>query len=218
MTETQKQIYNLYLKAYRVNNGQPFRPKKHFKDIENDLEVCAQLEKLDGVFKKYPTFFNSTFFDAPYKIYPDDKKYFSLKFYSSQKGITTCIAYYKTLIMADPETQFEFFKQSFKFIAEFCIEKSLELTDYVAYCTISQNDCLKHLKEHKISWYVVFTIPGFYDLLRKMPEDEFELYYGSDIDIDTLYDRYSLSIKTRKYLADITKMIKIYIKRSLKNT
>jgi hypothetical protein len=217
LNDNQKRIYNLYLRAYRTNNGQPFRAKKNFKDVESDEEILLYLKKLENVFCKYPAFFNDTYFNAPYIIYPDDKKYFSLKFFSSQKGIGTCIAYYKILLKSDPEKQFEFFKASYKFIAEFCIEKGLELREYTGYCSIAQNDCLKHLKEHKISWYVVFTIPQFYDLLFNMPKDEFELYYGSDIDLVELYTNFKNSTKTQNLLAEMHKKVSLFVQKTLQN-
>lgn len=218
MRDTQKRIYNLYLRAYRTNNNQPFKAKKKFNDIENDVEIMQYLEKLENVFKKYPAFFGDTYFNAPYIIYPDDKKFFSLKFFSSHKGITTCIAYYKMLLQTNPELQFDFFRESYRFIAEFCLEKGLALRNYVSYRSVSQNDCLRHLKEHKISWYVVFSIPNFYELLYNMPEDEFVLYYGSDLSLTELYTRYNNSQKTQKFLAEMHNKVSIFIQNSIQKT
>ena len=217
INDIHKRIYNLYLRAYRINNNQPFRAKKNFKDVEDDAEILSYLKKQENVFKKYQAFLNDNYFNAPKIIYPDDKKYFSLKFYSSQKGITTCIAYYKLLLQTNPENQIEFFKESYKFIAEFCLEKCVELRDYVGYCSIAQNDCLKHLKEHKISWYVIFSIPGFYELLHNMPDDEFTLYYGSDIDIQELYTKYNNSSKTQNLLSEMRKKVSLFVQNSLKS-
>lgn len=219
LTNNHKRIYNHYLKAYRINNNQPFRPKKKFDDVEKNVEIKQYLNKLDGVFKQYPAFFTDEFFNAPYEIYtdaPEGKKYYSLKFYSSHKGISTCIAYYKLLLQSSPEEQFEHFKSSFKFIAEFCIEKNIDFRDYTSYCSVSQRDCLKHLKEHKISWYVVFAIPSFYELLYNMPEDEFALYYGQNVDLSELYGRFMGSKKTQDYMSEIKKRIIPFIRNSLK--
>lgn len=215
ITETQKQIYNLYLRAFRVNNNKPFRAKKNFKDVESDIETLSHLQKIEKVFKKYPAFFNKTYFDAPYKIYDDDKKYYSLKFYGSQKGITTCIAYYKTLLQSDPGEQLEHLRDSYKFIAEFCEERNLLLEMYCRECSVSQNDCLMHLKEHKISWYAIFSVPGFYELLKSLPVDEFELYYGSNISLDYLYNRYQSSEVARNYCAELKRKISSYLQKKL---
>lgn len=215
LTEKQKQIYNLYLRAFRINNNQPFKPKKNFSDIETNAEKLTSLQKIEKVFCKYPAFFNKIYFDAPYKIYNDEKKYYSLKFYGSQKGISTCIAYYKVLLQSNPEEQFEFLKDSYKFIGRYCEEKHIPLELYSSYCSVSQNDCLLHLKEHKISWYVIFSLPGFYELIHNLPHDEFELYYGSDISIDSLYNKYKSSFKTQEFLSDIKRKITIYLQKKL---
>jgi hypothetical protein len=215
VTENQKRIYNLYLRAFRINNNQPYRAKKNFSDIEQDLEKITYLQKIEKVFEKYPSFFNSFFFDAPYKIYNDEKIFFPLKFYASSKGISTCIAYIKVLQQSNPEEQFEYFKESYKFIANFCESKNIRLEDYSKHCSVAQNDCLIHLKEHKISWYSVFSIPGMYDILYKMPRDEFELYYGSDLDLNKMYNCYKSSIKTQNYLEELKRKISHYLKKKL---
>ena len=218
LTEKQKQIYNLYLRAFRTNNNLPFRAKKKFSDIETDGEKLMSLQKIEKVFNKYPAFFNSMFFDAPYKIYDDQdgkSKWHSLKFYGSQKGITTCIAYYKTLMQSNPEEQFDFLKESYKFVTNFCIEKKITLDGYTRHCSVAQNDCLIHLKEHKISWYLVFDIPHFHDLLYRLPEDEFELYYGSDVDLTKMQAQYRSSQKTQDFLAGIRRKITPFIRQKI---
>lgn len=215
LTENQKRIYNLYLRAFRINNNQPFKAKKNFSDIEKDSEKMMQLQKLEKVFLKYPSFFNNFYFDAPYKIYNDEKKYYPLKFYCSSKGTSTCIAFLKLLQQSDPEQQFEYFKDSYRFIAQFCEKNNLRLDQYTKHCSVSQNDCLIHLKEHKISWFVVFSVPGFYDLLYSLPCDEFELYYGGDVNLNSLLNRYKSSIKTQNYLTELNKKISQYLKKKL---
>lgn len=215
LSENQKRIYNLYLRAFRVNNNQPFKAKKKFSDVEKDSEKMMQLQKLEKLFYRYPSFLNNFYFDAPYKIYNDDKKYYSLKFFSSSKGISTCIAYLKLLQQSDPEQQFEYFKDSYRFIAQFCEKHNLRLEQYTKHCSVSQNDCLIHLKEHKISWFAVFSIPGFYELLYSLPCDEFELYYGGDVNLNSLLNRYKSSTKTQDYLTELNKKISQYLKKKL---
>lgn len=215
ISEDKKTIYNLYLKAYRKNNNKPFRAKKDFSDISKDQKKFQSLVKIENIFKKYPAFFSENYFDAPYKIYDDPKKFYPLSFYSSQKGITSCVSYLNWLRDSDPETQFEHFKNSYKFVANFCIEKRINLHEYVHHCSVSQNDCLLHLKQHKISWYLVFNIPGFYALLYNLPKDEFQLYYGDKIDLQSIYSRYNLSTKTVKYMNALKEKVAAYIRKQL---
>lgn len=215
LNDVHKLIYNLYLKAYRQNNNKPFRFKKKFDDVEKDEEILGYLYKLESVFKKYPAFLDINYFNAPYKIYKDEKKFFSLKFFSSHKGITTCIAYYKVLREQSPTEQLEYIKKSFEFICKFCHEKKLLLRQYVDHCSISQNDCLKHLKEHKISWYVVFSIPKFYELLMNLPKDEFYLYFGEDLDLIEIRRCYMNSPEGRRYCENIKNKISQFLEKSL---
>jgi hypothetical protein len=215
LTEKQKQIYNLYLKSYRQNKNEPFRAKKNFSDIEKDEKKIFQLAKIEKIFQKYPAFSSQKYFDAPYKIYNDEKPYYSLSFYSSQKGISTCLAFLQLLKDSEPETQFEFFKESYKFIAKFCIEKEISFSEYPKFCSVAQNDCLIHLKQHKISWYVVFSIPEFYNLLYNLPKDEFELYFGSSMNLQNLYNKYQGSQKTKEFLSKVQEKIARYIRKQL---
>lgn len=215
ISDVQKKIYNLWLGAYRRNNNQPYKAKLNFKKTEQDSETMTYLKKIEDVFKKYPAFFSQTYFDAPYKLYPDEAKYYPLKFYSSQKGVSTCIAYLKTIRDGDPAEQHQFLKDSFKFITEFCLEKGITLEKYTSYCSVAQRDCLKHLKEHKISWYAVFGIPEFYDILFNLPIDEFELYYGTDVDLAYLHDRYKSSAPTVEMVSKMKSIISKFLRKNL---
>lgn len=215
LTERHKQIYNFYLRAFRVNNNNPFRAKKDFKDVLKDPEKMMALQKIDNVFDKYPAFCSNLYFDAPYKIYRDEKPFYPLKFYGSQKGISTCLAYVKLLRNSNPEEQFEFIKESYKFVAEFCISKNIPLEHYPRYCSVAQNDCLKHLKEHKISWFLIFSIPHFHSLMNNLPPDEFQLYYGTDVSLSVLYSRYQSSLTTQKYLMAVKNKISEYITKMI---
>lgn len=187
VTEKQKQIYNLFSTTSRKFRNKPYKFRKKWDGFEQKEEYLF-VQKLEKIFDKYPQFFNEKYFLAPYKLHSiDEDSYFPLKFYASQKGITCCTTYLNLLKDQKPEEQKEFIKETFQFIAKFCKEKNLKtLGDYVNYKSLVQNNCLKHLKEHRICWYTVFFINGFFDLLYKMPKDEFEMYYGTRIDLQEI--------------------------------
>lgn len=214
ITEPQKRIYNYYLRSFRINNGNPFRPKKKFDDLKE--EKLNQLIKLEKFFCNFPHLFNADFFDAPYKLYQDDKKYYGLDFFASNKGLSTCINYHKFLQQTIPDNQLDYIKASLKFIANFCIEKNISLSSYVDFKSVAQNDCLKHLKEHAISWYLVFCIPKFRDLLFDLPKDEFELYFGSDIDLQDMENKLNQSTDAKRIIQKGTEKIKDFIQKKLK--
>lgn len=214
MTEFQKRIYNSFLRAYRINNNQPFRSKKDFSNIEN--EKLNELVKLEKFFAKHPHLFSNDYFDAPYKLYNEEKKYYSLKYYASYKGMSTCLEYFKLLQSSDPEKQIDYLKQSLKFIAEFCIEKNISLDSYVKYKSVCQYDCLIHLKEHKISWYCVFGIPKLFDVIYDLPSDEFELYFGTNIDMNDIKNKFDKSQRAKELFREGLKKIDLFVKKKLK--
>jgi len=179
MTDIQKKIYNLYLTTTRSEQSKPSRYRKNFDGFDQKPEYLY-IQKLDQVFKQYPHLLRREFFEAPYRIYSEEKKYFDLKFFASTKGLSTCIAYLNLQDKKNPNEQFDFIKDSLRFIYDFCKEKNIKLRDYVFHKTVIQPDCLKHLKEHRISWYLVFDIPGMLAKISELSADEFILYFGSD--------------------------------------
>lgn len=216
MTEEGKQIYNYYLRALRVNNDKPFRPKKDFTDFEKKEEYIYIL-KLEQFFKKFPHLFKYDFFNAPYRLYnKDEQKYFSLKYFSSPKGLRTCIDYYQSLLKDSPDDQIDFIKESLKFIANFCVEKKISFEDYPYYKSVSQPDFLKHLKEHRVSWYIIFAIPAMLDHIHKMDMDEFELYFGDMINISELQMNYSGSKMAKEIIKKTIKKLSEIVGKSLK--
>lgn len=210
MNEQQKQIYNLYLKAYRINNNQPYRPKNNFDKFE-EKEEYRYILQLDSFFYKFPHLMKSDFFNAPYKLYNDEKKFYSLQYYSSYKGLTTCIEYYKNILNSNPDEHVDFIKESLKFIANFCISHNTPLEKYCDFKSVAQNDFLKHIKEHKISWYVIFGFPNGMNILRNMPDDEFELYFGLNIHLSSVQMKYSNSVLAKNVIEKGIKKLKKFV-------
>ena len=155
ITDTQKQIYNLYLRSLAEGSDRPYKVRKNFDNLKT--EYIEELKKLEAFFIKFPHFLRYEYFQAPYKIYQDEKKYYSLKFYSGYKGMQTCLAYFKSLKESDPDGQLDYLKESLKFITNFCLEKGIQLEQYPDYKSVAQKDFLIHLKQHKVSFYAAFA-------------------------------------------------------------
>jgi hypothetical protein len=215
ISDIQKTIYNWYIRALRSRNDKPFRYRKNFDNIEND-KCYPYLVKLETFFSKYPHFLRKEFFEAPYHVYQDVKKYFGLDFYASMKGMATCMAYFKLLQQQNPDDQIDFIRESLKFIGQFCEEHNLMFSEYIRYKSIAQNDCLKHLKNHQISWYLVPAIPGFVELIQDMPRDEFILYFGSDIDLMQIITTYNNSTIARNFIQQKTRFLEQFLLNKLK--
>lgn len=214
ITDTQKQIYNLYLRSLAEGSDRPYKVRKNFDNLKT--EYIEELKKLEAFFIKFPHFLRYEYFQAPYKIYQDEKKYYSLKFYSGYKGMQTCLAYFKSLKESDPDGQLDYLKESLKFITNFCLEKGIQLEQYPDYKSVAQKDFLIHLKQHKVSFYAAFAINSIYYQLVNLPSDEFELYFGPDVDLHDMYNRYQGSRKAKEWLEENVEKIEKYIKNNLK--
>lgn len=202
ISETQKQIYNLYIKALRNNKGLPYKFRKKWDDFESKPDyvfIC----KIDQMFKKYPHFFCQDFFDAPYKLYNNSSDTYTLRYYASAKAVSDYTSLLRLRILQDPENQMDYIKESLMFVFNFCKEHKIKLNQYCDFKSVAQNDCLNHLRQYSISWYVAIELPGFYNLLYNLPRDEFSLYFG-DVDITEI----SNNLKTSSVKARITEGIK----------
>ena len=218
LTETHKQIYNWYISAQRRNNDKPFRYRRDFSKF-NEEKYLPSLIKIEKTFEKYPHLRRQEFFDAPFQVHTKEKdQYYSLESYATQKALMTCIAYFKLLDQQKPDEQLEYIKESLRFVTNFCIEHKLFLYQYVQYKSVAQNDCLKHLKNHQISWYLVLVLPGFLSLIQAMPLDEFSLYFGEEIDINHLITAWAGSRVTRQFLEKKVREIdQFLIQKNLEN-
>ena len=216
ITDNQKQIYNWYISAQRRNNDKPFRYRRDFSKF-NEEKYLPSLLKIENTFEKYPHLKRQEFFDAPFQVHTNDKdQYYSLESYATQKALMTCISYFKLLDQRKPDEQLEYIKESLKFVTNFCIEHNLFLHQYVHYKSVAQNDCLKHLKNHQISWYLVLALPNFLKLIQTMPDDEFSLYFGEEIDLNHLIASWASSKLTRQFLEKKVKEIdQFLIQKSL---
>ena len=212
LTDRQKDIYNLYLKALAEVNDRPYRKRNNFSNLREDTK--GYLSKIEHIFDQYPQFFRYEYFLAPFKLY-NDKKFVNLKYLSTYKGINTCVSYFKTLKESNPDDQLSYIKSSLKFITEFCVEQNIPLSLYCKHKSVVQNSVLIHLKQHKISFYVIFDIPNLYTTLLNMPDDEFELYFGSDINLQDIYVKYNSSKKAKDYIKKSVPKIEEYLKKNL---
>jgi hypothetical protein len=215
LSEKQKEIYNLYLKALAYGANRPYKKREDFSTFKNE-ENALYLARLEAFFEKFPQLYREEFFLAPYKLYDEKKQYYTLKFYASHKGLTTCLAYFKTLQESDPDAQLDYVKESIRFIANFCIEKNIPLEMYSTFKSVAQPDFLLHLKDHKVSFYAIFGITGLYYELLNLPEDEFELYFGEDLDITELMQRYHSSRVVKPFLVERVPKVSQYIRNNLK--
>ena len=177
--------------------GEHYKYRRNWEGFTKDWKF-PHLKNLSKRLAKHNNLMCAEFFEAPYKILGKDKHY-GLDFFSSMRAISTYVAYLRSLEDRPPDDQFEFFKKSIKFIYDFCLEKKLKLSEYPFYSTISQNDCFKHIKDHKISTYIAFAMPELYTVIINMEPDLFHLHFG-DMDFLGLQQQYERSNKAKIFI------------------
>jgi hypothetical protein len=214
ITDKEKEIYNLYLKSKAIAEDRPFRYKKNWDKFEGS-ENHLYCKKLESIFNKYPHFFCVDFFVAPYKLpHSASENSYYLKYYTSHSAIVAYVTFLKLRNTQNPDEQIDYINESLRFIAKFCKDKKLVLSQYVNYKSVFQNDVFMHLKEHKISFYLIFDIPGLHSLLYGLPSDEFELYFG-DLNMNEINRRYESSTSAKMHIKKGIKKVDEFLKKSL---
>src|SRR5690606_33348000 len=174
-----KKVYNLYLKSTRTKLGQPYKCRKNFDDL--DEKDKTNIKKLSTIFLTLPHLMVPEYFEAPFEVRRG--KYYGIDFYSTMKAIGDYSKYIKTLELRPPDEQIDYIKQSYIFIYNFCKTKKIPLRDYPYYKSVAISDCLGHIKDHKVSPYVMFSFPELYTVVSNVDSDIFKLFFG-DMDID----------------------------------
>lgn len=153
-----KEIYNTHLVVSRKIKDQPFRIRKNFDDITPDVEM--NIQKLERLFTNHPNLNQEDFFEAPYKVFPDEDTYYSLEFYTKPRAIRAYTRYMKQLELQDPDSpdSLRRLANSLKFVARYCIENGLKLSDYELNTTGTVPCFVEHLKNHKINYFTLHAL------------------------------------------------------------
>lgn len=182
MNQLEKNTYNSFLAVTRSLQNKPFSLRKDFNDFESHKDYPYVI-RLQSFFNRFPQINPQYYFEAPFKIYPDEK-YFDLKFYTSQRAIKTYSLYMKQIQDQDPDSegQLNFIKESLRFIAKFCFEAKLELSNYINHRPGSTYSWTKHLKNHEVSIYTLYGFDSIQQIMNSIPADELQLLLGGIID------------------------------------
>lgn len=192
-------LYNTYLYTSRVSRDKPFSPRKDFTKFDPQDEVL--LKRINNLLTKYPHIKAIDYFKAPYQLYPD-QDYFDLQYFSSMKGVAAYSLYQKSLreLPPDSDYQLEQIKNSLHFIAKYCIEHKIPVSQYTSAKTGITYDWMKHLKSYQISIYSLMEFSDVYDKIMHIPEDERELFLGE-------LGKYYLGYKTKYVKSEIAKQL-----------
>lgn len=209
VTKLQKYIYNAYLIQSR--KGQPFTIRKDFSDLT--YEIRNLLVKLENFFQKYSHIKIEEYFEAPLKLYPEEK-YPYLDFFTTRAAIKTYSIYKNQKEEDNPENQFEEIKESLRFIGMFCLKNKINLHDYLNYKSGYTHDWLNHYREHKINLYSLMELKNIENILHNLSDEENELFFELlSKKLETFKVRYHNSNKTKQYVKTITNKIEDFLKK-----
>ena len=85
MTETEKIVYNTFLRVSRSQRNKPYRLRKDFSKFEDSPDYPF-VKKLANFFRKFPHIAIDTFFSAPYHVYDDTSEFYDIKFYTTPRA------------------------------------------------------------------------------------------------------------------------------------
>lgn len=181
-------IYNTYLHSSRTLRGKPFSPRKDFSDFDAQQELY--LKRIQNFLDKYPHINIKEYFNAPYLMYPDTP-IFDLKYFASMSAVNAYTMWHKAQreLPPDDDYQLEKIKNSLHFVAKFCRDANISVSEYPSMKTGLTYEWMKHLKNHQISIYFIMGFSGIYDMISGMNEEEKTLLIG---DISKNYLNYKL--------------------------
>jgi len=214
LSDFEKRIYNCYLKNFR--KGEPYRPRKDFSDVNPN--VVLSLVKLSAFFNSYPHINMEEFFEAPNSLYKDDK-YPALKSFIGRAAIKNYSLYQKQKEDRNPELQFDYNRDSFKFIGLFCVNNKIKISDYLSHKTGYMYSWLNHYREHRVNPYALFAIGDVIAAINRIPKDERDLFaLNLEQNLLAYYNRFDKSPKTKQYTNELFKKVKTFIEKELTTT
>lgn len=212
LNQNEKNIYNCYLKHYR--NGQPFQPRKDFSDL--DSSTIVSLKRLAAFFGKFPHITYDDFFGAPRTLHPEEKCP-HISFFTTRPAIKTYSLAMKKREDESPEKQIEKIRESFHFIALFCLKNRIPLNQYIKHKTQSMPTWMQHYREHHVNPYALLGLSDFNNF-GMLEEDQRKLWSGDFFEkINTYKTRLFSSDKTKTFIHQAIKKVEDFLKKDLQS-
>ena len=190
----------------------PYQPRKDFSNISPTIIV--QLRKLNSFFCQFPHITVEDFFGAPRELHPDENCP-PLQFFITRPAIRAYSLVMKKREDNSPEKQLDKIKDSFHFIAMFCLKNHIQLDQYLNHKTKSMPTWMQHYREHHVNPYALLEL-GNIDRFRTMNEEELVFWSGDFFDkIDTYKTRYFTSDRTKALVKEAVRKIKEFLKKEL---
>jgi hypothetical protein len=212
LNQIEKNIYNCYLKHFR--KGLPYQHRKDFSNLDSTATVC--LKKLNSFFLKFPHINQDDFFGAPNFLHPDEPCP-PLKFFITRPAIKAYSLAMKKKEDDSPEKQLDKIKESFHFIAMFCLQNKLTLEQYLNHKTRSMPTWMEHYRQHHVNPYSLLAL-GDLNRYRPINEEERFMWSGDFFDrIDSYKSRFFSSEKTKNFTKEAITKIKDFLKKELQS-
>jgi hypothetical protein len=202
-------IYNTYLRISRTKKNLPYKTRKDFSTISDDVNY-ATLLKLENFFNRNSYVNLNDFFEAPYMIY-EDENHFDLNFYITQKAMKTYSLYQKKKTYLDPDSdvQRKAVLSGLEFIYKFCKHNKLGLHEYIYHKTNNMNTVFLHLKEKNISVYNCLSFSNFDKVVNSQNYELLEFMLGDVISKLSIFrTKLYSSVKCNKISTDGLKILK----------
>lgn len=211
LSDTEKKIYNIYLRAQAEHHNRPYKCRKDFSRM-TETNILS-LKKLSLFFEQYKDVNPYRFFQAGFKY--ENNNYPTLDFFTSLKA-TRLYSRYMTNRYAesvDNEESLRDFKDGILFIYNFIADKDISLNDYKT--CINESGVpwvIIHLKRQNISFYHIhcLEIP-----IEIFPKDYRELITD---EFDTVFEYTKDSYSNSKVMREIGDKFNKFSQRLLKAT
>lgn len=178
LSDYQKLIYNRYLKALAAAGGRPYRERKNFEEVENDIAACQYLATLERLFKRYDFVNVDKFFKVNFEY--TGQKYLPLQHFTRNKCFSVYMRLVQSMELNDHEEEETLsdeekkdFLSGFRFISDFCQEQGIPMRKYTElsnHYTVPYY--LLHIQEKKIHFHHLHAL-GL--ALFEVPKDYCEL-------------------------------------------
>lgn len=212
LNQTEKNIYNCFLKHYR--NGQPYQPRKDFSDLDSTTIVAVK--RLNAFFQKFPHITYDDFFGAPRTLHPDEKCP-HISFFTTRPAIRTYSLAMKKKEDESPEKQLEKIRESFHFIALFCLRNKITLNQYIKHKTHNMPTWMQHYREHHVNPYALLGLSDFNNF-GMLEEDQRKLWSGDFFEkIGSYKSRLHSSDKTKTFVHQALKKVEDFLKKELQS-
>lgn len=158
ISKKEEQIYNTHLYTSRSIKNKPTRFRSNFNNLDSKDEVC--LKKLSKFFYSYKHINLQDWFISPYKVYGNSEDYYDLHFFTTRKALKCYTMFMKRRETQDPDSEesIAHIKTCLSFVYSYCKDNNLTLDEYKTSVEGSMPTILVHLKEHKITFYMLHLL------------------------------------------------------------